>query len=128
MTTHSVPATISPLLLIPYSSASTMDISPLFNLLAILILVYVLMKLKNIGKREDGLPPGPPTIPLLGYAHLMPHKNVHEKYATLLFNAFQAHFVGNKIHRMGSPVQWDFLGEPLFYRDELFTRLNMQDS
>lgn len=105
-----------------------MDISPLFHLLAILILVYVLLKLKDIGKREDGLPPGPPTVPLLGNAHLMPRKNVHEKYATLLFNAFQAHFVGNKIHRMGSTVRWDLLGEPLFYGGEFFTRLNMRDS
>ncbi|KAJ6568936.1 cytochrome P450 [Mycena capillaripes] len=36
--------------------------------------------LKKIGSREDGLPPGPPTIPILGNLHIFPTEFAHYKF------------------------------------------------
>ncbi|KAH9476395.1 Cytochrome P450 monooxygenase [Psilocybe cubensis] len=43
------------------------------KLVAIFILItWLLFKLSRIGKRAANLPPGPPTVPLLGNIHLLP--------------------------------------------------------
>ncbi|KAJ7843055.1 cytochrome P450 [Mycena olivaceomarginata] len=36
--------------------------------------------LRNVGSREAGLPPGPPTVPLLGNLHLFPTEFAHYKF------------------------------------------------
>jgi hypothetical protein len=41
---------------------------------------YILIKILRFGHREKNPPPGPPTIPILGNAHLIPTKNFHLKY------------------------------------------------
>ena len=41
-----------------------------------LVLIWVF----RIGSRASDLPPGPPTLPLLGNLHQMPKKKSHEQY------------------------------------------------
>ncbi|KAH9476390.1 Cytochrome P450 monooxygenase [Psilocybe cubensis] len=42
---------------------------------------WAIFKLLRIGRREDTLPPGPPTVPILGNAHLLPTKYPFVKLA-----------------------------------------------
>lgn len=42
--------------------------------------VFLFYKVLTFGRREKGLPPGPPTIPVLGNAHLIPAEGLHIKY------------------------------------------------
>jgi len=44
-----------------------------------LALVWLVIKAMSIGKRETYLPPGPPTIPLLGNLHIFPKTEAHFK-------------------------------------------------
>lgn len=47
---------------------------------------YILYKILTFGRREKNLPPGPPTIPVLGNAHLIPFKGLHLKYVYRTIN------------------------------------------
>lgn len=47
------------------------------------LLVWGALRLKKIGSRELGLPPGPPTVPLLGNLHIFPTEYAHYKWATI---------------------------------------------
>lgn len=42
--------------------------------------IVLLMRLCQVGRRPNDLPPGPPTIPILGNLHLMPKGNVHLQF------------------------------------------------
>ncbi|KAJ7621343.1 cytochrome P450 [Roridomyces roridus] len=44
------------------------------------LVVAALAYLRKIGTREKGLPPGPPTIPILGNLHIFPTEYVHYKF------------------------------------------------
>ncbi|KAJ7677845.1 hypothetical protein DFH06DRAFT_561629, partial [Mycena polygramma] len=44
------------------------------------LLVCVAAWLRKLGAREAGLPPGPPTLPILGNALQMPTKYAHLKF------------------------------------------------
>ncbi|KAF2828283.1 cytochrome P450 oxidoreductase-like protein [Ophiobolus disseminans] len=45
----------------------------------VLMACWILLKVLRSGRREKYLPPGPPTVPILGNAHLMPWTNLHLK-------------------------------------------------
>lgn len=46
---------------------------PLSAIHALIALFAVLfIRIVRSGRREDGLPPGPPTIPILGNLHIFP--------------------------------------------------------
>ena len=40
---------------------------------------YTIFKLMRFGRREKGLPPGPPTYPIVGNAHLVVDNNLYKK-------------------------------------------------
>ncbi|KAG8966557.1 hypothetical protein FRC03_011695 [Tulasnella sp. 419] len=45
--------------------------------IATLSLAWIVYKLSQVGKREEYLPPGPPTAPLLGNLHIFPKSEAH---------------------------------------------------
>ncbi|KAJ7182865.1 cytochrome P450 [Mycena crocata] len=45
-----------------------------------LVVLGLFVWLRNVGSREAGLPPGPPTLPLLGNLHIFPTEFAHYKF------------------------------------------------
>lgn len=45
-----------------------------------LLIALAVFRLRNIGRRPKGLPPGPPTLPLIGNLHLIPAKDPHHQF------------------------------------------------
>ncbi|KAG8915768.1 hypothetical protein FRC02_004369 [Tulasnella sp. 418] len=43
-------------------------------------LIYAVSRLSKIGSRDSHLPPGPPTLPLLGNLTILPLKDAHFKF------------------------------------------------
>jgi hypothetical protein len=41
--------------------------------------IYVVFKLARFGSREQHLPPGPPTFPIIGNAHLAVDKDLYKR-------------------------------------------------
>lgn len=63
----------------PLSGPSrTMD--PMLAILLMTCVAWTTFKLLLIGRRDKSLPPGPPTIPVLGNMHLLPLKFPFLKY------------------------------------------------
>jgi len=56
---------------------------PLWTLV-LLIAFYILYRISRIGKRESNLPPGPPTIPLLGNLLQIPVNGFYKQFASLI--------------------------------------------
>jgi energy-coupling factor transporter transmembrane protein EcfT len=59
---------------INFSVPHIMAIFLLFILVALCIAIFL-----EVGSREKGLPPGPPTVPILGNAHIFPTEFAHYK-------------------------------------------------
>lgn len=61
-----------------------MDTRSLIISLAAAAVLLLAWRVSRIGRRPAGLPPGPPTLPILGNIHLMPKRDAHlqfEKWA-----------------------------------------------
>lgn len=48
--------------------------------LAVTTLLFACLKLKDVGRRPKGYPPGPPTLPIIGNLHLMPSKDAYIQF------------------------------------------------
>ncbi|KAG1873184.1 cytochrome P450 [Suillus subluteus] len=66
-----------------------MDSTYLFSLLLTGGIIWIVTKLLSIGRREQHLPPGPPTVPLLGNALMVP-----PKFAQLKFTEWARQYSG----------------------------------
>ncbi|KAK7686214.1 hypothetical protein QCA50_010434 [Cerrena zonata] len=53
--------------------------SPPVTAVLIIGIVWVVYRLSKVGSREPGLPPGPPTLPLLGNLHVFETRGIHLK-------------------------------------------------
>jgi hypothetical protein len=57
---------------------------PSFWALSTLLGIYVIFRLARFGSREKHLPPGPPTYPIVGNAHLAVDKELYKRSDTSL--------------------------------------------
>lgn len=53
--------------------------------LTLVVIIYIGFKFLSMGKRAKNLPPGPPTLPILGNLHQIPLTGLHAKYVLGLF-------------------------------------------
>ena len=49
-------------------------------IISLSILIIAIYSVRNIGRRPKGLPPGPPTLPIIGNLHLMPTSQPHLQF------------------------------------------------
>ncbi|KAF2866696.1 cytochrome P450 [Massariosphaeria phaeospora] len=64
---------------------------PYFWALSVLGGIYVIFKLARFGSREKHLPPGPPTYPIVGNAHLVVDKDLYKRHhESLVLNSRRA--------------------------------------
>lgn len=50
-----------------------------FSIFSALTVLYGIFKLLRFGRREKHLPPGPPTYPIIGNAHLAVDKDLYKR-------------------------------------------------
>lgn len=60
-----------------YETPTAMSVSAIF----LCLFAYLLVKLLQVGRRAAGLPPGPPTLPVVGNLHLMPTFKPYKTFA-----------------------------------------------
>ena len=56
----------------------------LFPTLLAVFIAWLVLRLRKVGTRERGLPPGPPTIPLLGNLLEFPTSKIYIQYVFLI--------------------------------------------
>ncbi|KAJ7869854.1 cytochrome P450 [Mycena olivaceomarginata] len=78
-------------------------------LLVALVAICAAIVLK-IGSREKGLPPGPPTVPVLGNAYIFPTEFSHYKYVALLRIRYSLNVWYLQIHGVGKKIRWPVFG------------------
>ena len=62
------------------SNPTLMDFSSLAHLVLFALVVWLLARAYRFGSRERGLPPGPPTLPVIGNLHVFPSTRAYLKY------------------------------------------------
>jgi hypothetical protein len=65
-----------------------------FRILLALCCTYILFKLTRFGSREKHLPPGPPTYPIVGNAHLVVDKDLYKRFRSTSFLPPYDHLTG----------------------------------
>lgn len=50
-----------------------------FWMLGYIFVAWLIYRLLQVGKRDSRLPPGPPTVPILGNAHQIPTTGLGKK-------------------------------------------------
>ncbi|EEB95713.1 hypothetical protein MPER_05275 [Moniliophthora perniciosa FA553] len=63
------------MLTVPWPDSNSITLVLLF------FLAWLVLKIVRVGRRESYLPPGPPTIPILGNLHVFPTASPHIKFA-----------------------------------------------
>ncbi|KAI1503389.1 cytochrome P450 [Biscogniauxia marginata] len=56
-----------------------MNLSPLF-LGSSVVLLFILYKINTVGRRSKSMPPGPPTLPIIGNIHQIPTERSHFQF------------------------------------------------
>jgi len=62
---------------------SAMDVATFLRswvVFGVIVLSIFLWRLSKVGRRPSNYPPGPPTLPLIGNLHQMPHRNAHLQF------------------------------------------------
>jgi hypothetical protein len=82
--------------------------------LAVIAIVYGVSKILSIGRRDKRMPPGPPTLPILGNLHQIPVTGMYRKCVSSSSPGDNGRTIDEltcvkKVQRMGRAVWWSIL-------------------